>query len=315
MQDRWAKTNQSVNGSKPQAASLSCTGCLGIYSSTVIHRHRAKCDILAEKAIPKSRSSLNVNLAKKTDDSFAVHILNHFQDDEVGNICRADKGIISYGKSLYKGDHQDRKQIMGPMRLVGRLLSKYRTESKSPQAKMEDMLKGPNWPCIEKIILASSDNQENLNLNILGILKNVTKVMLADYIIKGNTQIDSEKCQEELNNFLTVLDVKCKQIFAPARQSVVAKRKTVLQKPDQLPHEEDVERLRLKIDEKLLPSYAGLQYKELRRLLVTRCVYIEYPIQAKASGILVKYSIPTFSLGSSVVFYLFLILLFFFFFF
>ena len=60
-----------------------CTDCLGIYSSTVIHRHRAKCDNLAEKAIPKSRSSISVKLAKKTNDSFATHILHHFQDDEV----------------------------------------------------------------------------------------------------------------------------------------------------------------------------------------------------------------------------------------
>ena len=108
--------------------------------------------------------------------------------------------------------------------------------------------------------------------------------MLADYIIGGNAQSDSEKRQQELNNFLTFLDVKCKEIFAPARQSVVAKRKTVLQKLVQLPQEEDVERLWVKIDEKLLPSCAALEYKEIRRLLVTRCVYIEYPIQAKGMG-------------------------------
>ena len=119
---------------------------------------------------------------------------------------------------------------MGPMRLLGHLLSKFRIESKSPEAKMEDILKGPNWPCIEKIILASSDTKEKLNLNIPGILKNITKVMLADYIIGRNAQSDGEKRQQELNNFLTVLDVKCKEIFAPARQSVVAKRKTALQK-------------------------------------------------------------------------------------
>ena len=117
-------------------------------------------------------------------------------------------------------------------------------------------------------MLASSNDKEKLNLNIPHILnKNITKVMLANYIIGGNVRSDGEQRQQELNNFLTILDVKCKEIFAPAGKSAVVKRKPILQKPDQLPQEEDVGRLRMKIDEKLLPPCAALEYKDIRMLL------------------------------------------------
>ena len=56
---------------------------------------------------------------------------------------------------------------------------------------MKDILKGPNWPCIEKITLASSDNKEKLNLNIPGILNSKPRLLnliLLNLIVRFPTE-------------------------------------------------------------------------------------------------------------------------------
>ena len=97
-----------------------CTGCNGIASTVCIHRHRAKCSMIEEKNIPRSSSSLHVAKHNVVEpDDFTTNILKHFRDCPVGNICRDDASIVAFGKSLYQDSHQDRRKVMGPMRLVG----------------------------------------------------------------------------------------------------------------------------------------------------------------------------------------------------
>ena len=68
-----------------------------------------------------------------------------------------------------------------------------------------------------------------------------------------------------------MLEVKGKTLFAPSRSEAVNRRKTVLQKPSQLPLEEDIKRLNDSIDMKL-NDLDSITYRELRQLLVTRYV-------------------------------------------
>ena len=132
------------------------------------------------------------------------------------------------------------------------------------------MMVGSHWPTIEKAVLAISDNQKSkVNLNISQNLKNFANLLLADAIIKADAPF-SEKRQQDLHNFMKVLEVKGRQLFKPSRDEAVKRRKTVLQKQSQLPLETDIKRLNTEIDQILCNSLDTLSYRQLRRLLLTQ---------------------------------------------
>lgn len=201
---------------------------------------------------------------------FKAHIITHFRDDIIGSICQSDPGIVSFGKSLFQDEEQDRRVVMGPMRLMARILHQYRLLCQDDTTSTEDMMVGSHWPTIEKAVLAISNNQRSkLNMNISQTLRNFANLMLADAIINADMSF-SEKRQQDLHNFMKVLEVKGKQLFKPAHDESVRRRKTVLQKPSQLPMESDIKRLNTEIDQILCNSLDTLTYRQLRRLILTR---------------------------------------------
>ena len=54
-----------------------CTGCMDIYSSTCIHRHRARCHMIEDKNILKSGSSLHVTRHKVAESDEFSRISSH----------------------------------------------------------------------------------------------------------------------------------------------------------------------------------------------------------------------------------------------
>ena len=83
-------------------------------------------------------------------------------------------------------------------------------------------------------------------MNISQTLRNFANLLLADAIIKADATF-SEKRQQDLHNFMKVLEVKGRQLFKPSYDEAVKRRKTVLQKPSQLPLETDIKRLNSEI--------------------------------------------------------------------
>ena len=146
-----------------------------------------------------SKSSSSLHVAKHNvvePDDFTTNILNHFRDCPVGNICREDSSIVAFGKSLYQDNRQDRRKVMGPMRLAGRLLERFRVHSANKSASVEEMLSGPNWPHIERAILEMVKNdKEKINVNISHVLRNISRLLLAEVII-SNTGGDIQQHQQ-----------------------------------------------------------------------------------------------------------------------
>ena len=83
--------------------------------------------------------------------------------------------------------------------------------------------------------------------------------------------------QQRFYNFLTVLKVKRKILFASSRSETETRRKTVIQKTNQLPLEDDIS------DSNKLEKSTNLEYRALHQLLVTRyvgaCVCVSIQIQ------------------------------------
>ena len=102
----------------------------------------------------------------------------------MGNICRNDASIVAFGKSVYQDSRQDRRKVMGPMRLVGHLLERFCVHSKNKTATVEEMLRGPNWPQVEMAILElAQNNKSKIHVNISHILRNTSRLLLAEFII------------------------------------------------------------------------------------------------------------------------------------
>ena len=70
------------------------------------------------------------------------------------------------------------------------------------------------------------------------------------------------------------MEVKNKQLYKSSNRKAIIQRKTVLQKPSQLPLHNDITKLKKYIDNKVeaicLKQVKDCRYEELRPLLVTR---------------------------------------------
>jgi hypothetical protein len=75
-----------------------------------------------------------------------------------------------------QGEKQHRKHVMGPIRLIGRILEKYRIITNT-KATSTDMIKGENWSGIKKAVLQmSNNNQDKINLNTTQVHKTLDTV-------------------------------------------------------------------------------------------------------------------------------------------
>ena len=77
-----------------------------------------------------------------------------------------------------------------------------------------------------------------------------------------------------LTNFLLVMEEKNKKLYRQTTRKAVVQRKTVLQKPSQLPLHEVILKLKVHIDDSVEKIYqkpmAEYRYEDLRSLLITR---------------------------------------------
>ena len=74
-------------------------------------------------------------------------------------------------------------------------------------------------------------------------MHNVSRLLLAECIITDTWDLGIQQQQQQLHNYLTMLEVKDKTLFAPHSGAMISRRKTFLQKPNHNTLEEDINKL------------------------------------------------------------------------
>ena len=168
-----------------------------------------------------------------------------FRDDRVGNVCRTDKLITFLGKKLKsKSFRRDKHIIMNDMRRMGNLLAKFQSVCSISTMSDEDLIKRENFRnleiAIEELTKKVDDQvKAGLKLSVGYLLKKSAKVIKASYIIE-----DQLSEADEVGRFLSVLDLDWDFMFRRSLSIVEGQREAVLKKPQSMPIEYDISKLK-----------------------------------------------------------------------
>lgn len=268
---------------KPGGHLVVCGYCEAVLSRAHISKHEARC-VKAQNAPYKS---LPIPLSLMASEGFPEgfrDILKRFRDNEIGEICRTDRMILLVGKFKWeKSAHKERKNLMTDMRRLASLLIQFQ-QLAGIDCEGTDLLDYSKFSLLEKALDLLSRRSEDdtdispkagLKLSLGYLLKTACTVLKGEYLISDNTG----KCLE-IDRFSAVLEAKWPSLFASAKVHIDLKRQTTLRKPEQLPQEDAVERLRdytiTKMDNMLQDPYKiwdKMSFIMLRNLVVCRLTH------------------------------------------
>jgi hypothetical protein len=264
-----------------------CATCNGFVSKYYFKRHQIRCTAeLAEQ--PKA---LPISLMKESLDgvklAFKSNILAGFINDETGDICRSDEAIIYFGTKLYdklakKADKKQevQKSVRADMRRIAKLYAEFKrlcTEEQTPNNSSADMLIRSNFDMLADAIEACTTKEDKTlkaglkTLMYYGI-KNFAKITRGSFLIRNQ-----DDKAHEISKFVDVLELNHNIIFGDATYELNKNRQVKLRRPQQLPDENDVARLKTYVVGRLASLledpykvWNGHDYIELRDLTVSR---------------------------------------------
>ena len=286
-----------------------CTNCNAFVDSNYFFNHKKKCNAIEKDSsqAPVSTSGLASDMLttyKQYDEEFA-DMLNRFLRNEKGNECRQNEMIIKFGEYLYKKGRQQkgkqvetRKNVMQCMRLLAGLYLKFKEVAASKgvlNLTINDMFHRSNFPFLEENIELLSytekrDLKSGTKLFIGTVLKRSIKIFKGLHLINKN---DSDA--EELDKFSAVLNLRWNAIFAEAECDVVRSRQDALRRPENLPLDADVGKVRRyviseteKITSKESEKILATDFIRLRNLTLTRITFFNARRGGEPSRILLS---------------------------
>jgi hypothetical protein len=267
-----------------QAGQLSICGyCKGYFKEKLMWKHARICSVASDRntfsaPVPVRilKTGVDVNNFKSTQD-FKMEILSRFRNDEVGQICIADRMIATFGQRYWEGTTKTERQgTMSAMRSLGHLLVHFR-QLDQPNANGEDMVMPSNFPLLEEALrlLVEKDDGEtkvNLLLSVGAHLKNAAKIMKGVYLMQNETAKASN-----MDTFICILDINSAFLFGDARRKVHRTHEGKLRRPQEQPLEGDLITLRNYQNKKIeqltadpFQLWTTVEYNQLRSVLVSR---------------------------------------------
>jgi hypothetical protein len=254
-----------------------CSLCKGFYSKRRISRHKKTC-FRAENSTDYP-TSFNASLLRNKEEfseDYRKEILDGFHENEVGKLIRTDAWIKQFGFLSYQNfvgtekRAEKRKSLMSNLRRLAHLFLEFKkiVLQKNPNLAFDscrDMFKRDNILGIQSAINSmTTDNEKNLiksglKVSLRYLISDVCRVMRAYFLF---TRQDDEA--EEMNKFISVLQVYWPSFFATAEESVLKKRQSHLRRPSNLPKDEAVDKLNIFTKETIenLSSDAGYKFLE-----------------------------------------------------
>jgi hypothetical protein len=267
-----------IHKSQETASVVHCSVCKGSYSSKYFYRHKRSCTRVA--------IALKAALVATNEGEAFVKILNRFQDNEVGKMCREDEAIKLLGRHLLQKDRakvdktdEVAKSVMSDMRIIARLYGhlKLCLPDNCRTSDASDLLKRENWKYLVIAIdhmTFKNDSQTELKYGLKTAVYYLL-IKLADVIIGEKL---SAKGQEEevveVNLFLKLLKHHQNSFFGDAKYQINKARQEQLRLPARMPLDADMQKLRSYTVDKLSTlsdeNLTQSEFVELRNLTCSR---------------------------------------------
>ena len=264
-------------GSSNDADVRMCNGCNGFFDKKSIYRHKKRCVGVS------GTTHGSVNFATwKSAESLAVTeefkaVLYSFRNDEAGKLCRSDPLIIMLGKKLWaKSIKKEKHVIMSEMRVLANLVLRIRVLTLNENFCAHNVLEREYFDALSDSIkdLTTGENGQvkpGLKMKIGYLLKKMIKIAKGHFIQAG----EMEK-SVEIDRFSAVLDLNWDYIFYTA-QVMCEQRRNTLRKPQAMPSEEDISRLRTfilhemhKLSDDQFKKWDHHDFVKMRNLIVSR---------------------------------------------
>jgi hypothetical protein len=266
-----------------------CGSCSGFFAKSYFWRHRKRCHASASRnlAVPLAllKSTADVNLS----DEFKQEILSKFAQDECGKLCTNDETLMLVGQRMFskinkKKDKKTevRKSVMTDMRRLASLFLAFKNATRESlhveAADIRDMFVRRNFNALKEAVetyTSTADGvKHGLKYGLYYLIKNAAKIIKSSMLIA-----DEDDKAAEIDKFVLVLEISHSEMFGDAVYAINNSRQIKLRRPDQLPTEEDVSKVRAHSISRMSSFYnaesgsvfySGQEFVELRDLTVSR---------------------------------------------
>ncbi|XP_052065843.1 uncharacterized protein LOC127705557 [Mytilus californianus] len=231
-----------------------CSTCQGYFVKEHLNIHRNKCSAAEGTTITPTAIPLSAVRDDGYTEDYKADILSGFLDDTSGKFCKTDKYLKDFGFHSYRRfaarkdkNPQNRKNIMKHMRMLANLFFCFKSEAAKIGVDINatlDMFKMEHFTTFMDAIhvMAAKDDggmKSGLKKNVGHLLKNVIKHIKGQHLLKGKKD-ELVKIEE----FKTLFDYYRKEIFDGAEYNCIKNRQENLRRPQYLPLDDDVRRLR-----------------------------------------------------------------------
>ncbi|XP_057316739.1 uncharacterized protein LOC130657748 [Hydractinia symbiolongicarpus] len=277
---------QSERDNKKGKPLSRCSYCDVVVIKENYSRHRKKCaETTNDHVTSVPLSLLEVKEHDGYNPVFLDRIVAKFRNDSIGKICRTDKTILLIGSCFFwqlKGKRDKvfevSRSVRQDMRRIAHCYNHFKVKKDvlHTHNNSHDMFNRRNFDflasSIEEYTKSSTDEMKaGLKENLFYLIKRAAQVLQFYLFNQGK---DEEA--EEVGRFLVSWKGWKQYLFADASYKLNTNRQINLRKPQTLPLEEDLTKLRehvIKKMEELCSAfhYDDLQtYTELRNVAMTR---------------------------------------------
>jgi len=279
---------------KEDSRVVMCTHCNGFFSRAHFWRHKQKCQADSADdplAIPvELMKPLSDNTHTNVPVEFRDNVLRKFSNDEAGRMCLTDKSIVIVGRRLY--DKMKRKQdklsevaksVRMDMRRLATLFITFKqvVGNNCEHEDASSMLVRSNFQALEDAINIRCTEHEQegdeglkagLKISYYYLIKKFAKIVKVTHLQSGE-----DHKAAEVDKFTDVLALNHNILFGDALYKINKRRQTKLRRPENLPQEEDCQKLRdytlKRMSELTADEYrvwSSTDYCELRDLVLSR---------------------------------------------
>ena len=270
---------------------VACGKCSGVFSKTYFWRHKRICCGKSSKvatAVDMKIVQNSLRSGNNVSEEFQSTILQKFLDDDVGRLCKSDEWLLMIGQKLYdklrgKQDKKTevRRSVMSDMRRLATLYTHFKeqmTFAGNNETQFVDMYKRSNFDQLEAAIrqhTAGDDESQvkaGLKLSLYYLVKRTAKIVKIVYLVR-----EDDSTAASVDKFLDVFTINYNLLFGDALYQLNKKRQMKLRRPEELPPEQEVTKLRnytvTRMQELVSDQYlhwTSQEYIELRDLVVSR---------------------------------------------
>lgn len=271
-----------------------CSNCNGFFNRKFFSRHLKFCLKETCQATVSVPLHLLSHFEDSNSDGFLHEVLCKLREDEIGLKCREDSVICFIGKRLWtqskrKADKKNevRKGVMTSMRRLSALYLLFLKQQeelgvvKQREGNVADMFIRANFTHLEQAVIeyttkgfgnSTDDLKHGLKTAIYCLIKKACKLIKGMYLID-----DEDDKASDVDKFIDVFELSHDYLFGDATYAMNRNRNEKLRKPEALPLEEDIAKVReytlFRMQAITKESYVIFDthnFVELRDLLVSR---------------------------------------------